>query len=261
MQRGFLENMLNIKLLGHAHFYFSDQPPNQIRSSLGCALFGYLIRQPGPVNRTELSELFWPDLPSAEAKTYLRNVLRRLKVHFDPWIRYDRKTAWVELDDQCRVDLLEIEAVLDALQGKEIGSILQTEVNDYKRILSKYEPFMKNFRHTKSDVFLRWLDDEDQKIQERVMRGYVLIAHHQLVNRRYEGGLAVGKRMMEIDESDPKAWKVMMQCHYMMGNFNQSQLAFERFESQHSGKHPDVAGAMELLQLYREIGRVDLDRY
>lgn len=253
--------MLHIKLLGHAQFHFSDRPNTQIRSSLGCAVFGYLIRQPAPVARAELSQLFWPHLAPADAKTYLRNVLRRLKLHFHPWIQYDRKSVWVNLDGSCKVDLLELEKMLAVLETKKISTLSQNVVNNFNKGLLTYEPFLGNFRHYRSKLFLDWIEAEDQEIRGRVMKGYATIANYQLLHKRYDSGLAVGKRMMEVDVSDPQAWKILMQCHYVMGNFRQAQLAFEKYDKEYGCQNRDSSGVKEILELYREIGRMELDQY
>ena len=95
--------MLEVRLIGTFAIQCDGQPIT-ISSRLAQSLFAYLILTAGTVHRREkLAGMFWPDLPEAKARAYLRNELWRIRkalpshesmlsdslgITFDPAIEY-----------------------------------------------------------------------------------------------------------------------------------------------------------------------------
>jgi DNA-binding SARP family transcriptional activator len=70
-------------------------------------LLAYLVLRPGPVDRTSLAELLWPDDPTDEARTKLRRHLYDLTQVLPPnvaWIVGDKRTVAWNREAPCRLD-------------------------------------------------------------------------------------------------------------------------------------------------------------
>jgi DNA-binding SARP family transcriptional activator len=64
-----------LQLFGRVVLEQAEQPAWRFPTRKAMALLGYLVRQPHPVPRSELTNLLWGDLPDARSR---RNLTREL---------------------------------------------------------------------------------------------------------------------------------------------------------------------------------------
>ncbi len=65
----------NFRLLGTLKLEKDGEPLPKLRSRKMAGLLAYLLRHNGPVLRSELADIFWPDLPEQRGQ---RNLSREL---------------------------------------------------------------------------------------------------------------------------------------------------------------------------------------
>ena len=63
------------------------------------------------------------------AKTYFRNVLKRLKREYGEWLEIDSKMVYFEANERCRIDVIEFQKTVKEHQGIWSGTIGSEDQN------------------------------------------------------------------------------------------------------------------------------------
>ncbi|MFK7805878.1 MAG: BTAD domain-containing putative transcriptional regulator [Anaerolineae bacterium] len=220
-------------------------------------MLGYLIRVGKPVSRQRLSRIFWPHLPNSDSRTYLRNILARLKRDFSPWLQITRdEVSFVVTDQSCTVDLYELEAVLARYQHEIFNELNVDQLAEFRDGLALYEgPFMGDFSRTISPWFEEWLTYERQYILERVQSGYAQLIECGIYHEEWGACISDAKKLIGLDPDHQESWLLLMKCLARSGDLRRAQAAYERYERSSAADFRQSETGREMSLLYRKIGQ------
>lgn len=252
----FLGSMLKVSLLGKTVFQYTQGTHEPFRKSLRLSILGYLIRVGQPVSRKRLSRIFWPHLSDADARTYLRNILARLKVDFSPWLEINRDTVFFNGSDSCSIDLYELEQVLARYEQADFNTLTEAQLNEFRDGLLLYEgPFMGDLSRTVSPWFEKWLRSERQTILNQVLNGYSKLIEARIDRQEWSNGIEDARQMIRLNQDYQVSWLWLMRCLANSGDLRRAQEAYERYERTPTADVQQSAVGREMHQLYRKIGQ------
>ncbi|MEM9773297.1 MAG: BTAD domain-containing putative transcriptional regulator [Chloroflexota bacterium] len=248
--------MLKVQLLGKTTFQFTEGDQQPFRKSLRLGVLGYLIRVGEPVSRRRLSKIFWPNLSDQDARTYLRNILARLKNDFGPYMVISRKSVHFDVTQGCWVDLHELEKWLQQFKEVDIMHMDDEQAESLRSALALYQgEFMSDFSRQASDWFEEWVMRERQSILDNTLQGYTLLINYAIRNENWKQGMEDAKMMIALDQSRQIGWLLLMKCLASSGDLRRAQEAYERYErSPQADLHSSRVGR-EMNLLYRKIGQ------
>lgn len=248
--------MLKVSLLGKTVFQYTQGNHEPFRKSLRLSILGYLIRTRKPVSRKRLSRIFWPHLSDADSRTYLRNILARLKTDFGPWLEIDRETVFFNGDHACSVDWYELEKILARYQQLDLTELTAAQLDALRDGLALYKgPFMGDLSRAVSPWFEEWLSSERRFILGQVLSGYSKLVEARIYNREWEKGIADARQMISLDQDHQESWLLLMKCLANSGDLRRAQEAYERYERTPTADVQQSAIGREMHQLYRKIGQ------
>ena len=248
--------MLKVQLLGKTTFQFTegDQPP--FRKSLRLGVLGYLIRVGEPVSRRRLSKIFWPTLSDQDARTYLRNILARLKSDFGPYMVISRNSVHFDVTQDCWVDLIELEKALKMFSSVDILSMEAEQAEELRASLSLYQgEFMSDFSRQASDWFEEWVTRERKSILDKTLQGYTKLINYSIKDENWKQGMEDAKMMIALDQSRQIGWLLLMKCLANSGDLRRAQEAYERYERSPKADLQSTSIGREMNLLYRKIGQ------
>ena len=248
--------MLKVYLLGKTVFQYTEGNHEPFRKSLRLSILGYLIRTRKPVSRKRLSKIFWPHLSDANSRTYLRNILARLKADFSPWLEIDRETIFFNGSHSCTIDLYELERILDRYDQVDFTELTEGQLDEFRKGLHLYEgPFMGDVSRKISPWFEEWLQTEQQLILNQVLNGYSKLIEARIYRKGWEKGIADARRMISLDQDHQESWLLLMKCLASSGDLRRAQEAYERYERTPTADVQLSTVGREMHQLYRKIGQ------
>lgn len=248
--------MLKVQLLGKTTFQFTEGGQLPFRKSLRLGILGYLIRVGEPVSRRRLSKIFWPDLSDQDARTYLRNILARLKGDFGPYMVISRNSIHFDVTQDCWVDLLELESALQEFAQADIFSLDKEQADQLRSSLRLYNGvFMSDFSRQASDWFEEWVARERDFILDNTLQGYTKLINYSIKNEDWKQGMDDAKMMISLDQSRQAGWLLLMKCLANSGDLRRAQEAYERYERSPMADLQSTSVGREMSLLYRKIGQ------
>ena len=187
--------MLKLYLFGSPQVILDEQALKIVRRKSRALLY-YLAAQERPANREKLLEIFWPDLPRAEAQQTLRTNLYALRKALGEWLVADGE--WVSLVDQAWVDARVLAKTVSgrvsplspgALQGKAPELAAAQALELYRG------EFLAGFSLPDVQGFEDWLTIEREHYRRSVVRGLSELA------RVYEAGQDYGAALNFLDRA------------------------------------------------------------
>ena len=248
--------LLNVSLLGRVEFIYPHTNHLPFRRSLRIALLAYLIRVGRPVSRKQLSETFWPNISSAQSRTYLRNMLQRLKSDFGAHLNIDKEYVSFKFSSKSKIDVQLFAEEMDAFGGMEA----ENGPEKYQKLsgaLSHYTGlFLADYTREVSLPFDHWLQIERQSLHATAIEGYHKLLTHRLQNQEFEQGLTDTRHLLALEPFDEVGHLCMMQFFVMNNELRKAQSTFERYESLLNRDIGTTGLGDEIVELYKQIGRI-----
>ncbi len=208
--------MLEIKLLGQFTLRL-DNHPIEIPSRPAQSLFAYLALRPGtPQRRERLAGLLWPDAIEANARSYLRQALWRIRkalesgrrdyfVADDLTIAFDGNTDFL-LD----VKVLEQETTAD------------TSTDDLLRCVEVYHgELLPGF-------YDEWLDPDRERLQAIFEHKLTLLLDRLVSEQRWPEVLDWAERWIALGHVPELAYRALMMAHSALGDRSSMAAAYQR---------------------------------
>ncbi|MFO7538566.1 MAG: AAA family ATPase [Chloroflexota bacterium] len=217
-----MSGFLEIRLLGGFAARSREQAETLVSSSRQQALLAYLLlhRDPAP-SRQQIAFQFWPDSTDAQAQTNLRQLLYHLRRDcptLAPFLYSNGQLLQWQLNEQCRVDVVEFERLLaqaeTAVDGDAI-SLLQTAVSLYHGDLFP-------------DCYEEWIDPHRQRLRRAYAQTLqqlitLLTAHHD-----YETAVPLAERLINHEPLDEAGYRRLMQLHALNQNRTAALQTYQR---------------------------------
>lgn len=248
--------LLNVSLLGRVEFIYPHTNHLPFRRSLRIALLAYLIRVGRPVSRKQLSETFWPNISSSQSRTYLRNMLQRLKSDFGAHLNIDKEYVSFKFSSESKIDVQLFAEEMDAYREMEA----ENAPDKYQKLssaLSHYAGlFLADYTREVSLPFDHWLQIERQSLHATAIEGYHKLLTHRLQNQEFEQGLTDTRHLLALEPFDEVGHLCMMQFFVMNNELRKAQSTFERYESLLNRDIGTTGLGNEIVELYKQIGRI-----
>ena len=246
--------MLKFHLFGNGSAHNGGRPlegfPCQQAGMLLCYL---LLHRSQPISRERLAAVFWEDLPSANARGYLRNALWRLRRMLqdagadpDHVLSFPNEQVALQAEADMWIDIDEFErAAADASKaGPESLSRVQVEALESAAALYT------------GDLLQGVYEDWTLYERERLRLIYLNIRHKLMLHHgafaRYELALQHGEQILVVDPAREKIHRQMMRLHALSGDRSAAFAQYKRCK-QVLQEELGLAPMQETRQLYRQI--------
>ncbi|MEN8173070.1 MAG: BMP family ABC transporter substrate-binding protein [Chloroflexota bacterium] len=238
--------MLFIRLLGQFDVRLNDQPV-EIKSRSAQTLISYLALTAGMSHRREkLAGLFWPDSNEANARTYLRQSLWRLRKSFEPFSK-----SWedyFQIDDLTITFLEESNYLLDSAEILKHKKTDEWAIGDLIKIIGYYQ----------GELLPGFYDDWVILDRERVHAAYDnkarILFNLLLEAKRWEDVIEWGENRNRFGFVPETIYRALMIAHACLGDQANIGLTFQRCQDaldRDFGIHP----SSELEILYQQLIR------
>ena len=233
--------MLVVSLLGTPEIRLNDQLVS-FATRKALALLVYVLVERGSHTRDALATLFWADFEAEQARTSLRQTLAYIrKVLPQPPFEVTRDTLMVEPNSMCRIDVLEIEKMIqqvDAFPLKQSRQmpLLQTALTPVRGA------FLTGFSLADAPEFDNWAMRQREYYQQRVVQLFDTLSRLQLEAGLIEQGLVTTARWLAFDPLDESAYQRQMQLHLGRGDRASTLQSYRQCEAmlaQEFGLEPD----------------------
>ncbi len=199
---------LEIHLFGGLHIALNGTPVSGFISAKSPALLAYLAYKQQPCLRDELAALLWGEMPEADAKNNLRQVLSNLRKLVRAHLLITRSNAALNMAAPFFLDTAEFEqCALNCADPEE----LETAVTLYRG------DFMAGLPLRDAPRFEEWMLAQRARYREIAMHAWHHLTEHYLRRRAYGRAIDSAKRLLELDSWREEAYRQLMHALFYSG--------------------------------------------
>ena len=200
--------MLEIRLFGGLQIRLDGAPVSGFISAKAPALLAYLACEQRPCLRDELAALLWGELPEADAKNNLRQVLSNLRKRLGAHLRITRVDAALDTAVPCFLDTAEFEqCVPDCADLAQ----LETAVALYRG------DFMAGVVLRDAPRFEEWLLARRARYRETALYAWHRLTEQYLRRRAYGRAIDGAARLLELAPWREEAHRQLMRALFYSG--------------------------------------------
>ena len=184
---------LQLVLLGQTDIRLDGVPVTGFYSSKAQALLCYLATENKVHSRDTLAGLLWADMPEADARTNLRQVLTNLRKLVGGHLTITRQTVTFNRDDAYWVDVEKFNAAIDRTSDEADPETMQAVADLYQG------DFLAGFFIRDAPLFEEWVLAQRASLREAAL--HMLRRLTDLYARRvdYEPGIAAVRRVLDLE--------------------------------------------------------------
>ena len=177
-------------------------------------LLAYLAHEREWVGREVLSCLFWPDLPTDEARHNLRQLLRRIKdLSWDAGLEVERhRVRW-----RVESDVTAFAAALDAGRSEHVLALYRG-------------PFLAGLEQGAAPEFGAWLELERERYEAR-WRAVAFGRARQLAGTRPLQAFRLSRRLVATDRLDEESLQLHLRLARITGHGQEALALYRQFEA------------------------------
>lgn len=185
---------LRITLLGTPQIILGETPLPAFSSRKAQALLFYLATTVRTHTRDELASLFWSDMPDAQARKNLRNILPVLRMALGSHIYVTRGTVTL---NRCMPYWCDVELFRTAL---DTGSRRSETALDLQTATALYTgDFLDGFYVREAPIFEEWMLTQREHLRELAINGLQRLADQQIEHGEYQAGLTTTRRLLVLE--------------------------------------------------------------
>ena len=211
---------VEIYLLGPFRVFANDRAIEDWPNGKGKAIFKYLATHRGqPVPREVLMGVFWPDADQHAARNNLNVALyglRKVLAPADPgfsFVLFRRGCYALNPGLRVWVDAEAFEACVHQAQSIERQRGMAAAVAEYRVARATYHSAL-----LVDDRYEGWLIPQRQSLQERYLKVLGRLGAHYFAEQDFEACAAMTGKMLEVDNCNEEAHRLLMRCHSRMGH-------------------------------------------
>ena len=224
---------LHIKLFGNISIERNGQAISNLYSK-NLELFCYLLLHRKQTHtRESLASLLWPDVPTTQAKKYLRQTIWRLQtalgdpnseegdeanrlfVHDPGWVRINTEAAW-------QMDVAVFEQAYDLCRDLPGHTLSNSQAEDLQEAIQLY----------RGDLLNMWYEDWCIYERERLQLIYLTMLDKLMgyceAHQRYEEGVDYGTRILRLDRAREGTYRQLMRLYYRAGHRTAALREYDR---------------------------------
>lgn len=214
-----MTKVLKMSLLGQAYLAYGDDPLANLVSAKARALLFFLAVDGRFHARHSLANLFWGDLPEADARRNLRGVLMKLRQTLAPYLHVTAQEVGFNFNSPHELD---VATFCHFLSGTATFSQLQQAVSLYQG------EFLAEFYIRQAPEFEAWVMQQRSQMQEMAVRALLLLAQQYQQQGQHEPGIACARRALLMEPLHEEAHRWLMRLLALQG---QRSLALAQFEA------------------------------
>lgn len=195
-----MSNQLVIRLFGGVEIELAGRPLTDLGTRKADALLAYLVCHHRPFAREQLAELLWDEREQQQALANLRSVLSVLGRKLQPYLLITRQTVAFNHDSDYWLDTAEFERLA-----------AETSLTNLQQALSLYRgDFLEGFYLRDCRGFEEWSLVERERLQRLAVSGLRLLVEDCAARGRYQTGLELVDRLLQIDNLSEYAHRQKM---------------------------------------------------
>ena len=207
-----------LRLFGAAQVERDGEPLEGFKSRKALVLVGYLATQVQPVERSFLTNLFWPDKSEARGRNNLSQVLHNLLTLWPGCLKSDRYTVQFFHSDAHWIDIKAFEALIQ--KGDLNSLVLAVEL---------YQgDFMAGMYLDDCPEFEQWLRVEQESWRRRVTQVLCQLVEHHTRRNEPEPALKHAARLLTIDACQEETHRQKM---LLLAQSGQRSAALAQYEA------------------------------
>lgn len=218
-----MTKVLKMSLLGQAYLAYGDDPLTDLVSAKARALLFFLAVDGRFHTRYSLANLFWGDLPEADARRNLRGVLMKLRQVLGDHLHVTPQEVGFNFGAPHELDVATFRQLLNGLpNGAPAFSQLRQAVALYQG------DFLAEFYIRQAPEFEAWVMQQRTQMQEMAVRALLLLAQHYQQQGQYEPGIACARQALLMEPLQEEAHRALMRLLALHG---QRSLALAQYEA------------------------------
>ncbi|NCC31663.1 MAG: NACHT domain-containing protein [Chloroflexia bacterium] len=213
--------MLYLRLLGAPEVRLNGALLNELTSKKALALLFYLAMTRRSHLRDELASLFWYDMPDAQARKNLRNILPILRTLLGDHLIITRHTvglnpaahSWLDVERLCAV-------FKDDHHPQSLKAMAEA--------LALYEgDFLTGFYVSDAPAFEEWMLRQRDHLHQLVVRSLHDLAVQALKEEAYQQGLEATRRLLRLEPWNEKAHQLQMELLAALGERERALMQYQ----------------------------------
>jgi predicted ATPase/DNA-binding SARP family transcriptional activator len=206
-----------LRLFGAAQVERDGDPLEGFKSRKALVLLGYLATQDQPVERSFLTELFWPDKSEARGRNNLSQILHNLLTLWPGCLQSDRYTVQFFHSDAHWIDIKAFEVL------REKG-----DLNSLALAVELYQgDFMAGMYLDDCPEFEQWLSVEQESWRRRVTQVLCQLIKHHTGQNEPGSALKYAARLLTIDPCQEETHRQKM---LLLAQSGQRSAALAQYE-------------------------------
>ncbi len=202
---------LKIALLGTFHSQFNGQPIEPLNNSprLQALLAYLLLHRDAPHSRQQIAFQLWPVSGDSQARTNLRKLflqLRRALPNEDQFLTFDNQTIGWRADAPCTCDLLQVQALLAAVDADPTDRAALTQLLD--RYGGELLP----------DCYDEWVLPLRAELHQDVMAALTQLVTLLENQRAYDDGIRYAQQLLTLEPLAEQGYQQLMRLHAAEGD-------------------------------------------
>ena len=207
-------------------------------------LFFYLLAHPADQPREQITDVFWPDLPPARAKSTFHSTVYRLRraTHMEI-LAFDRSSGTYELNLEVRYwyDVEEFEKLLKVAPGSG-----ESRAEALHQAIALYRgEYMEG-------SYSDWCLPKRRSLEEQYLGALSELAHWCMDEGSYDQALELCEKALQKDNYYEEIYRLMMKCYSLLGQPARVSQVYQRC-AMVLGEELGVEPAAETVALYQEL--------
>ncbi|WP_129672995.1 BTAD domain-containing putative transcriptional regulator [Candidatus Chloroploca sp. Khr17] len=213
--------MLYLRLLGAPEVRLNGTLLSEITSKKALALLFYLAMTRRNHLRDELASLFWYDMPDAQARKNLRNILPILRTLLGDHLIITRHMVGLNPAAQAWLDVERLCAVLkDDHHPQSLKAMAEA--------LALYEgDFLTGFYVSDAPAFEEWMLRQRDHLHQLVVHSLHDLAVQALKEEAYPQGMEATRRLLRLEPWNEKAHQLQMELLAALGERERALMQYQ----------------------------------
>jgi ATP/maltotriose-dependent transcriptional regulator MalT/DNA-binding SARP family transcriptional activator len=207
-------------------------------------LFFYLLAHPEGQPRERITDVFWPELPPARAKSTFHSTVYRLRraTHME-MLAFDRSSGTYELNLEMHYwyDVEEFEKLLEVAprNGESRAEALRQAITLYQG------EYMEGF-------YSDWCLPKRRTLEKQYLDALSELAHWCIDRGSYDEALELCEKALQKDSYYEEMYRLMMKCYSLLDQPSRVPQVYQRCATV-LGEELGIEPTAETVALYREL--------
>ena len=202
-----MDETLILQLFGGLTITLGGAPLPASIYGKGRALLAYLAVTARPYTREALADLLWGEMPEADARTNLRQVLATLQKVLGGYLLVTRQTVSFKGDSPYACD---VQAFLAQVTGGSAASNA-SDLTGLRAAVALYTgDFLEGFFVRDAPTFEEWMAGQRERLRQLMLHALHTLVLDAIAHGDYAGGIDYVTRLLQLDSWREDAHRQLM---------------------------------------------------